>query len=60
MTPEACPHCDADLRAGEIPEDQREMFGDATHFSRLIGIYDRDLDRTVRWKCPDCKKEWER
>jgi len=26
----------------------------------VIGIYDRDRDRTTHWKCPDCGAEWER
>lgn len=41
-----CPHCGNDLTQGEG--------------SRLIGIYSRERDRTVAWKCPDCKKEWPR
>lgn len=54
-----CPKCKADLTGPPIPERQREFCrpGD-THFSRVIGIYDRDLDRTVGWRCPDCKEEW--
>ena len=27
-------------------------------WGRQIGIYDMELDRTVRWQCPDCKHEW--
>ena len=29
-------------------------------FGRQIGIYDRDKDRTVAHKCPDCNHEWPR
>jgi len=57
---EYCPHCNANLRGEEIPEEQRHYFGKHTHFGRKIGLYDRDLDRTVAWKCPDCGKTWER
>lgn len=40
-----CPHCKADLR------DQR-----GPPFKREIGIYDRGLDRTMCFICPDCKE----
>lgn len=41
-----CRHCKADLRNHETgPPGKRE-----------IGIYDRGLDRTVEYQCPDCKK----
>lgn len=51
-----CPKCNADLTGEPIPERHREHYppGD-THFSRVIGLYDRELDRTVGWRCPDCK-----
>ena len=29
-------------------------------WGRQIGIYDRDKDRTVAHKCPDCDHEWPR
>lgn len=29
-------------------------------WGRQLGIYDRDLDRTVAYRCPDCKHEWSR
>ena len=35
-------------------------YGDATHGSRRIGIYDRGRDRTVAWRCPDCGHQWDR
>lgn len=55
--PDACPHCKADLRDKLIPDDAREYFGNATHYSRRISIYDRERDRTVGWRCPDCGGE---
>ena len=55
-----CPACKADLHGELIPEEQRKWYGDATHFNRVIGIYDRDLDMTVAWRCPDCGHQWER
>lgn len=35
-------------------------WGDATHFSRKISVYDEWLDRTVEWVCPDCGGRWPR
>lgn len=44
--PHFCRHCKADLRDHvHGPPGKRE-----------IGIYDRGLDRTVEYRCPDCKK----
>lgn len=56
---ENCPHCNTNLQGELIPIEQQESYG-ATHFTRKIGIYDRWSDRTVKWKCPDCRGEWDR
>lgn len=56
--PDTCPKCRRDLRAGEIPGDQRT--GLETHYSHIIAIYDRGRDRTVAWRCPFCGHEWRR
>lgn len=29
-------------------------------WGKAIGIYDMKKDRTVAWRCPDCKGEWDR
>jgi hypothetical protein len=58
--PITCPGCGADLRAGEIPPAERQMFGGESHFSRVIGIYDPQADATVDWRCPDCGHVWAR
>jgi len=55
-----CPSCKVNLQGDPIPEASRETYGGSTHFKREIGIYDRDLDRTVAWRCPDCGHEWPR
>lgn len=55
-----CPSCKADLRGELIPEERREWYGGATHSNRVLGIYDRDLDMTVAWMCPDCGYRWDR
>ena len=55
-----CPNCNVDLTGDPIPEKDRHLFGNATHFERQIGLYDRDLDMTVAYKCPDCGATWSR
>lgn len=60
MPPKRCPACNADFTGEPIPEESRHHYGDATHFSRVIGVYDYDLDRTVAWECPDCQHQWPR
>lgn len=59
-TLDACPACGASWIGDPIPETRRHYYGSATHFRRLIAIYDSEKDCTVRWRCPDCKEEWER
>jgi predicted RNA-binding Zn-ribbon protein involved in translation (DUF1610 family) len=50
-----CESCGASWRGSPIPEDQQDLFGNATHFSRQIGIELRGVyDGVVIWKCPDC------
>lgn len=60
MIDDKCPHCGADFKGAEIPEKDRPMFGNHTHFSRRISIYDMDKDRTTHYQCPDCKHTWAR
>lgn len=54
-----CPHCGADFTGGPIRETHREHFGGKTHFSRLIAVSDRELDRCTHYQCPDCGKRIE-
>lgn len=50
-----CPNCNADLQGAAIPEADREAFGDATHFRRVIGIeHLGGYDGVAEWQCPDC------
>lgn len=37
-----------------------EEHGEANRWGRQISLYDRDKDRTVGYKCPDCNGKWER
>jgi len=55
-----CPKCQVDFRAKEIEPAKRGLFGNETHFSRVIGIYDEEADTTVGWLCPDCRHAWRR
>jgi len=71
-----CPNCNADLDGGSIWETffqltgseeeadrKAEMYGanrEKGRWGRTIALYDRDKDRTVAWKCPDCGHAWER
>ncbi|MEK3977893.1 hypothetical protein MKY37_02245 [Psychrobacillus sp. FSL K6-2836] len=57
---EYCPYCGADLQGDPIPLEMKHHYGNATHFSRKIGISSMEKDRVIRWQCPDCGKEWER
>lgn len=57
-TPQACPACHVSLQDVPIPPVHREKFGNASHFSRVIGLSNGDRQHT--WKCPDCGHEWSR
>ena len=34
--------------------------GEANRWGRAIGLYCRDRDRTIGYRCPDCNEVWER
>jgi uncharacterized C2H2 Zn-finger protein len=55
-----CPKCESLWHETPIPVESQPLYGHARFFSRLIGIYDRDRDRTVAWQCPDCNTRWDR
>lgn len=55
---EYCPNCNANLQGEEIPKEKQHLYG-ATHFSRKIGWYSEEKDRTVSFICPECGEEWE-
>ena len=56
-----CPHCGVNLIGAEIPAEDRQHFGKATHFRRDIGIeYPEIYDGVLHWRCPDCGGEWAR
>ena len=55
-----CPSCGTSLLDKPIPEADREAYGGSTHFRRVIGVYSRELDVTVAWRCPDCGYEEKR
>jgi len=69
-----CPKCKVDLNGGSIYEHFLKEYGDEAkalevakmygadkengQWGRQIAMYDRDLDRTVAHKCPDCDHSW--
>ena len=55
-----CPNCGNSWCAEEIPKKIREHYSPPYFFSKLISLYDRDLDCTTGWKCPFCNAVWER
>lgn len=55
-----CPECGANWRGELIAEELLHVYGGKTHYSRLIGLYSADYDRTVAWMCPDCGMQWPR
>ncbi|MED1643042.1 hypothetical protein P4U99_07545 [Brevibacillus agri] len=54
-----CPYCGISLQGEPIPIERRPSYGNFTHFSRKIGIYNDTFDRTDRWLCRDCGGEWD-
>ena len=58
---ESCPECHSDWRASLIPPESRHLYaGTSPYFSRLIGVEDGTYDGVSRWRCPDCKHQWDR
>ena len=52
-----CPYCGTSLVGPPIPKEHQELFGNATHFQRQIGIERRDDDYISSVQCPDCGAE---
>lgn len=69
-----CPHCNADLNGGSIWQAFMDKTGDEAEADRIaqffgatrttgqwgrqIALYDRETDRTLGIKCPDCGQTW--
>ena len=60
MDEDKCKVNGCDLKGEPIPEKDRYMFGGKTHFSQMIAISDRRLDRVVEYLCPKCGASWKR
>jgi hypothetical protein len=61
VTADECPHCGTCLRGAEIPEESRQYYSYATHYSRVIGQEIRGVyDGVLFWSCPDCGGTWHR
>lgn len=50
---------EAEIRADEVSGHYGATREVGT-WGRAVGIYSREKDRTVAWKCPDCEHEWAR
>ena len=55
-----CPACGADWTGAEIKHEVRKYYGNNTHFSRCVLVYDMERDRSVAYYCPDCKATFPR
>lgn len=55
-----CPHCKVSLVGKPIPKKMRRDYAPPYYWRREIALYDRDLDRTVGFQCPDCGETWKR
>ena len=71
-----CPNCDMDFDGGLIWDTGMQVYGNeekADEYAKLygatrttgrwgknIGIYSVEEDRTIGFKCPECKHEWDR
>lgn len=55
-----CPLCSTDLRSDPIPPEDQWLYGNRSQFLRRISIIDRDLDRAIAYRCPDCGGTWPR
>lgn len=61
--PTTCPKCKADLIGESLLSaalGYKMGYKMGARMNRAISIYDHNLDRTVAWRCPDCKHQWER
>jgi len=50
-----------EAEAERYADDTAKQYGanrEFGHWNRAIAIYDRGLDRTVAYKCPDCDERW--
>lgn len=53
-----CPNCNLNLIDKPIPQEYHEYHYPPYFYRKEIGIYDRDKDSTVAYRCPNCKFEW--
>lgn len=58
--PKSCPNCFSSFQGDPIPQELIDTghYGNATHCSTVIGIYDIWEDCVVAWRCPFCEYEW--
>ena len=58
--PQKCVECGYSFKGEKIPKGSQEFYGNHTHFSKMVGVYDIDLDRTVYFQCPECNAHYDR
>jgi len=57
---ENCPECGANWVDKLIPQQYWENYSPPYFYSRVIGCYDCDVDRTAYFMCPDCNHKFPR
>jgi transposase-like protein len=60
---ENCPVCKVSWQGEPIPQESIDNgFYDASSkfFSKVIGLYSREEDRTFAYRCPSCNITWDR
>jgi len=55
-----CYNCGVSFIGESIPLKDRKYYGPPYYYRREIGLYDRDKDRVIAYKCPDCGYQWDR
>lgn len=57
---EKCPECGTNWVDKLIPQQYWEHYSPPYFYSRVIACYDRDLDQTAYFLCPDCNHRFDR
>ncbi|MCB5903107.1 hypothetical protein LIV42_12625 [Bacillus cereus] len=52
------PYCHSGLQGDPIPKKLQKAYS-TTHFLRKIGISSLEAYKILKWKCPNCIKEWQ-
>lgn len=55
--PVKCPHCQASLVGGEIPPEEKHLYKDSSHYSKLMALEINGVPRY--WHCWRCEVNWD-